>query len=187
MKNLDEQIKNIYSSKSLSIEQIELIQQKALRNNRSVKKSIKYLFRYAAIFILILSSYFMFIYPKNQQNIVVNNFAKEIAFKHQLQVPSVFKGNDIKEINSQMGKLDFNLILPDKNTSKLELIGAKYCSVNNRIAAKLELVNKNNEIVTCYVFKKIEKFKFNNQVNNEDTKVTFWDNEDVVFALAQNQ
>ncbi len=182
MKNLDEQIKSIYNSKSLSIEQVELIKGST---PKSTKIQIKHLFRYAAILILAVGSYL--IYPKIRQKIIINNFAQEIAIKHQKQIPSVFLSNSITAINSKMNKLDFNLILPKKNISELELIGAKYCSVDNRIAAKLELKNRTNEIVTCYVFKKIEKFKFDNQINSNSSKVTFWDNNDVIFALAQNE
>jgi len=54
------------------------------------------------------------------------------------------------------------------------------------LAAKLELKNRSNETVTCYVFKKTEKFNFDNQVNSNNSTVTFWDNNDVIFALAQN-
>ncbi|NQX98014.1 MAG: hypothetical protein HRT73_09060 [Flavobacteriales bacterium] len=186
MKKLEEQIRDIYDSKSLSIVQLELIKNKTLRNNKSIIKSISHIFKYAAIFILILGVCTLFIYPKHQQNIIINNFAEEIAIKHQRQVPSEFLSNSIIDLNSKMKKLNFNLILPKRNIFELELIGAKYCSVNNRIAAKLELKNRSNETVTCYVFKKTEKFNFDNQVNSNNSTVTFWDNNDVIFALAQN-
>lgn len=186
MKKLDEQIITFYKKKSLSVEELELIKNKTSINDNKIKKIIPKIFKYAAIFILIFSTYILLIHPKHQQNSIINNFANEIAIKHQLQVPSEFKSNNIMEINSLMKKLNFNLILPKKNISELELLGAKYCSVNNRIAAKLELTNKKNEMITCYVFKKTEKFTFNNQVNYNNTKVTFWDNNEVIFALAQN-
>ncbi len=187
MKKIEQQIKGFYNSKSLSDEQLELIKsQTHKKNNRLI--SIRKIMKYAAVILFFIITTFIYVQNKNNQNFILQEFANEIAFNHQKQLPSEIKTNNILELKNKMSKLNFDLYLPQKITSNLQLKGGRYCSVDNRIAAQLKFENKQGEIVTCYIFKKEEKFDINQKIEkNKNIEVDIWDDGTLIFALAYNK
>lgn len=184
MKEIEKQIKEFYSSESLSIEQLEAIESGSnKRNKRQVV--IPNILKYAAVFIVFIGIlYALFLLPKQRQNNIINEFAEEIAFNHLKKLPAEIKTDNVLMLNKKMDKLDFEIVLPQKISTNLVLKGGRYCSVDNRIAAQLKLENKQGNKVTCYVFKKNENFEFDNKIVKDDVEVTFWDDETLIFALA---
>jgi hypothetical protein len=182
MKELERHIKNHYNSQSLNLEQLNLI------TSQTKKKkivSIPVFLKYAAILVVTIGvMYSLFILPKQQQYSIVSAFAEEIAFNHQKQLPPDLKTSSLSELNSKMTKLDFDLFLPERITNNYNLQGGRYCSVGNRIAAQLKLINRQGKIITCYVFKKTEKFNFDQQIMSNNVEVKIWDNSTLIFALA---
>jgi len=186
MKKIEQQIKEFYNSNSLSHEQLELIKnQTHKKNNRLL--SIRKVMRYVALIIFIFGTAFIYDHFKDSQSLILKDFAKEVSFNHQKQLPPEFKTNSILELNRKMIKLNFDLNLPQKITSNLQLKGGRYCSMDNRIAAQLKFENKQGKIVTCYVFKKEEKFDINKKIVDKNIEVHIWDNGTLIFALARNK
>ena len=67
------------------------------------------------------------------------------------------------------------------------LVGEKYCSVDNRIAAQLKFINKTGQEETCYVFRNQEKFSFDEDIEKQGVVVTLWNTQKLVFALARDK
>ena len=67
------------------------------------------------------------------------------------------------------------------------LVGARYCSVDNRIAAQLKFINKTGQEETCYVFRNQEKFSFDEDIEKQGGVVTLWNTQKLVFALARDK
>jgi hypothetical protein len=122
--------------------------------------------------------------PKYHQTSIVTAFAEEIAFNHQKQLPPDLKTSNLFELNSKMSKLDFNLFLLKNITTDYKLQGGRYCSVGDRIAAQLKLKDSVGKIVTCYVFKKLEKFDFEHKIIFNSILETIWDNDTLICAIA---
>lgn len=184
MKEFEQQIKEFYNSKSLSTEQLEsIIHQSENKKNRLI--SILHLLKYAAIFFVFAGTvYVLYFLPKQQQVSVINSYAKEIAFNHQKQLVSEIKTSSISELNNKMDKLDFEILLPLKITNNLKLKGGRYCSIDDRIAAQLKFENNQGKIITCYIFRKVEKFVFDKKILNNNIEVVIWDNGTLIFGLA---
>ncbi len=182
MKKIEQQIKGFYNSKSLSVEQLELIKNQTPKKNNSLM-SIRKVIKYAAVILFLVITTFIYVQHKNNQTFILKKMAND-----QKQLPPVIKTNNILELNSKMSKLNFDLYLPKKITANLQLKGGRYCSVDNRIAAQLKLENKQGKIVTCYIFKKEEKFDINTKIEkNKNIEVDIWDDGTLIFALAYNK
>jgi len=187
MINLERKIKHAYNSKKLSSNQMESIQNASPVRYKK-RDQIFSLFKYAALFLLILSGiYSIYLLPSQQQNKILNQFATEIAFNHNKNLPPEIKTNSISEINEKLNRLNFKIILPKKVTSHYKLIGGKYCSVKNRIAAQLKLESTDLKVVTCYIFKKEESFDFNTLINENNTQVLLWNSNDLIYAIASEK
>ena len=187
MENLERKIKHAYNSKKLSSNQMESIQNVSPVIYKK-RAQIFSLLKYAAIFLVILSGiYSVYLLPSQQQNKILNQFATEIAFNHNKNLPPEIKTNSISEINKKLNRLNFKITLPKKITDHYKLIGGRYCSVNNRIAAQLKLESTDLKIVTCYIFKKEESFDFNTLKNENNTQVLLWDSNDLIYAIASDK
>ena len=95
MVNLERKIKHAYNSKKLSSNQMESIQNASPVRYKK-RDQIFSLFKYAALFLLILSGiYSIYLLPSQQQNKILNQFATEIAFNHNKNLPPEIKTNSI--------------------------------------------------------------------------------------------
>ncbi|MDH5730751.1 MAG: hypothetical protein OEZ58_17320 [Gammaproteobacteria bacterium] len=97
------------------------------------------------LFVLLLSVLQM------QSENVDQRVAKEIALNHNKHLNVEFKTPHVTELNSVMHKLDFQLTTPSQNdVSRLQLVGARYCSIQGNLAAQLQLRNAKGEHYTLY-------------------------------------
>ncbi|MBL4707698.1 MAG: hypothetical protein JKY48_04580 [Flavobacteriales bacterium] len=184
MEHFEVLIKNNYNAQILSTEQLKrILDSSGVRHKR--KFSFPTQLKYAAIIILFLGSVFS-IYLSQRAYIIVHDFATEVAYNHEKKLPPEIQTNSVNQLNQELNKLNFKIVLPERITGTMTLIGGRYCSVDNRIAAQLKLENQNSEIVTCYVFRKEETFDFDQEIVNKNVKVTIWNSDHLIYAIASD-
>lgn len=184
MKEIDQHIKAHYANKSLSPQQLGAIERSV---QAPPKPIILRLMPYAAaLVLLVLCAYFLLISPIQKQDKMIHAFSEEVAFNHEKQLASDILTNNIADLNKQMDKLDFELGLPQNIQANYELLGGRYCSVDNRIAAQLKIKNNTGSVGTLYVLKKIESFDIQDLVLFEKTKVDIWDDGQLLFVFAND-
>lgn len=185
MDDLDKKIKNAYLAKKLSKKQLADIVNQSKQKIETPRLRYRSALKYAALLVILISTvYGFYLFPIQQENKILNSFATEIAFNHQKALPVEIETSDLNELNKQLNKLNFKIRLPSKITDSMVLKGGRYCSVDNRIAAQLKLKTKNDEIVTCYVFKKEEKFNFDKKIMMNNVQVDLWNSDGFIYALA---
>lgn len=186
MEDLERKIKDCYYSKALSSKQLEAIVNTAGEKKKT--RSFPPLLKYAAVLLVIIGSAYVFYFaPLQRQTHVLEGFAAEIAYNHTKKLPPAIKTNEVEKLNLELNELNFQIVLPDRITSSFTLLGGRYCSVNNRIAAQLKLKTKTQEIVTCYIFKKEERFNFDETIRQGNVKVEIWESDDLIYAIARDQ
>ena len=83
---------------------------------------------------------------------IEQKIAEEIAYNHNKQMtPEVFSSS-LDNIGAYLGKLDFPLIASKRfSTGNWEILGGRYCSISNSLAAQLKIRNKDtNKVHTFY-------------------------------------
>lgn len=187
MDDLDKKIKQAYRSKKLSEKQLSgIINQQAVATKKSPLIS-KSLLKYAALFLVVLSTAFaLYYFLSPQENKILNQYAEEIAYNHKKGLPVEIETGNVAELNLELTKLNFELYLPPRITNAYELKGGRYCSVDNRIAAQLKLINQQDKVFTCYVFKKEESFNFDKEFSKKGVQVSLWNSSGLVYALASD-
>lgn len=183
MARLEERVKNYYQTHSLTLAQIQVIQ-KAAKPRPYLRLWNNNLLKYAAVILVSLNIFYglyTFIY---EPNTLAEKFAHEIALNYKKGEPVVIESGNIQTLRAGLDKLNFELTLPPSITDNFKLIGGKYCSVDNRIAAQIKLEDENGSEITCYVFKKEEAINFKESIVKEQVKVKLWDDGQRIFGLA---
>ena len=183
MAALEEHLKAYYQSKSLSTQQIQTIQVTSPLK-APPKFWIRALLKYAAVICLtsgVAYSSYIWVYKPIT---LPYKFAREVAFNHNKHQPITVETNDIKVLRRALDKLNFVLDLPAEIYNTFVLKGGRYCSIDNRIAAQLKLQDQNGQIATCYIFKKEEHFKIEDNTIDRGVRVRLWDDGDRIFAIA---
>lgn len=186
MKDLDQHIKTFYNTKVLTDDELHQIRSKKAQSKLSLF-STRWAWRSAVVFALIATSMLVLnLVIKNHRYSVAFNYAREVALNHEKALSSDIESSSIIELNQQMTKLDFSMILPEKISSEYTLKGARYCSINFHIAAQLKIEDPSGSISTLYLFKKTEDFPIDQKIILQDTEVTLWDTGKLVYALASD-
>ncbi len=182
MKSLDQIIKEHYEGKRLSESQL-----KQITENARVKKSPKrHLISFSiAASILVLLAYFLLIHPAINKNNIVKSYAEEIATNHLKQRPMEVITDDANLISSSLPKLNFKVNYDNRLASFGQLVGAKYCHVDDQIAAQLRLLDKANNKLTCYQFKQQHNIRFEKTITSQNVQVHLWTQDTLVFAVAE--
>ncbi len=188
MSNIDSKIKSYYLSRKLTDEQLDIIKNTKIKSDRSHRSSnLSEILKYAAIFVLLVGTiYSIFLFPMYQKNALLNDYATEIAYNHRKNLPIEIISSDIEQIGAKMEKLNFTLEFPDSLQENYNLVGSRYCSVDNRIAAQLKLLGQNEQVATLFIFKKNKDLEFEiKTIVKNDVKVMLWESDDLIFALAK--
>lgn len=77
--------------------------------------------------------------------------AREIALNHKKQLAIEFPATDYASLRTQMSKLDFVLTAPARlPVEGLQVVGARYCSIQGHLAAQVRLQDRNGRSYTLY-------------------------------------
>ena len=110
----------------------------------------------------------------------------EIVLNHRKRFTPEFTTSNIPALSSEMSKLDFAPIYPDR-VKQAELIvdGARYCSIDDAIAVQVHLVDAEGKEYTLYQFRDSESFGMLNEMTTEVAgfQVDIWRESDLVLGF----
>lgn len=135
----------------------------------------------------ILALFFIFnIY----QGDVETRITKEVQYNHAKKMPSEVLTDDYLVINEALDRLNFEVKQSTILPGTIQLVGARYCSIQGKIAAQIQLENSiNGKRYTLYQFrlsgqKVIPK---ESEINHKGVIVKIWKEGDLGFALAVDE
>lgn len=64
---------------------------------------------------------------------------REAAINHRTKLQLDVRTSDVEVLQKSMGRLDFDLVLPEALTAGHELLGGRYCTLAGKLAAHLRL------------------------------------------------
>ena len=147
MKNLEDKLKDYYSSKSLSDEKADLL----LEGKKQVKQPLRFYGMIAAsiIFAVIMINLFSNYSERSLEMGVV----KEIAMNHNKRLAVEYTSSILDDLVEKLTKLDFKLTEAGTEIyGKYELLGGRYCSIQGNLAAQLKIQDKESKkIETLYI------------------------------------
>ena len=205
MKN--QKIKNhmndYYQSKSLDDDKIQLLmdistqyaQKRELDNKKDRFSLIGHFLNQqkmalvASVMLLVMSFWGVNNFEQNEQ--LKNNFsqlvAQEIALNHNKQLTLDFNEVKYSRLNKLMHKLDFQITESQHiNLAGLEVVGARYCSIQGNIAAQIRLRDDAGKVYTLYQTKLTDLLKKSpaNIQSVDQIDVKQWQENNVFFGLA---
>jgi len=181
MEEIDNKIKTYYEGKSLTKEQLDKI---VGSQNRTVKPR-KSLLKYAAILLVALISLFLFQNQFFSKKDVLEKYAKEVAFNHHKDLESDILTQNVGYLNDKMDKLNFDIHIPENIDNKYELLGGRYSSIDERLAAQLKLQCRNTrKVATLYVLNKKQSENFDESFLMDATSISIWNDKSNLFVLA---
>ena len=114
---------------------------------------------------------------------------QEVAYNHNKKVAPEVHGNSIRQIQDYLDRLDFTLIQPTRLAAEFKLLGARYCSIQGKLAAQFKLQKiSSDQTYTLYqlpVQRKWNKKELITQVQAiNGTVVSIWIEKGLLLALA---
>ena len=119
---------------------------------------------------------------------LADRIAGEIALNHnKLLQPEVFTGS-FAQLRGGLPLLDFELVKPRRaGVAELRLVGGRYCSVTEVIAAQIRLTDERGTAYTLYEFRAGRAFASieETQLDVDGVRVTLWREGGIVMGLAE--
>lgn len=171
---LKDAVKNHYESKVLSEHQLERLKTRRPRLDLKVVLT-------GTITACLLFFFYFNTKPLSQR--VMN----EIAYNHNKNLGVEFNASEYGELQTKLPKLDFLIAQSNKLApAKWKLLGARYCSIQGKIAAQIKLRNtETGEDHTLYQAK-IPNGLSSNAISSDIDGVTvrMWTEKGLLFGIA---
>ncbi len=172
MSNFKDELRKEFLSKELDNNQINMLQQISRKKTRKPMT-------FGAIAVGLIVLFYMF-NPLKPLNIKV---ASEVAYNHLKNSSVQIETTSFIKVGAFLDKLDFSVSDSNK-LSEYRLVGARYCSVQGKIAAQLKLMNSDGQRFTLYQYK--PKHLLTDQtVEVDQTFLQIWSEGDIQFVLAR--
>ncbi len=117
---------------------------------------------------------------------ITQSVSKEIVLNHNKRLALEFPSQSYAHLENQMSKLDFSLIHSKKrDIQNLQLLGARYCSIQGELAAQFRLEDKTGRTYTLYqspVTDDLLRLKAGERVQ-DGLKLKLWREADLFFGL----
>ncbi|MHC4958184.1 MAG: hypothetical protein ACYTGN_07385 [Planctomycetota bacterium] len=115
--------------------------------------------------------------------------AREIALNHSKELAVEYRADSCALIGERMDKLDFEIAEPPILAQRgWTLVGARYCSLQGRIAAQLRLTGSGGEVATLYEVKDSNEFaatRGTTGVEVDGVMIRIWRARGILFGLAR--
>ena len=137
------------------------------------------------IFCIFLAGYLLPIQTNHERLELV---AAEIALNHAKQFDAEFSTPNIASLVGIMTLLDFAPVHPQRmQLETYHIMGARYCTIGNSIAAQIHMKDDLESAYTLYEFRIPSALKIENTtvINVGDIQVTLWHEGEVAMGLAQ--
>lgn len=114
---------------------------------------------------------------------------REVALNHATQFSVEFAGvNDIDELNKRMLLLPFSVSIPEKLVNKVDVLGARYCTISGSLAVHLKLFDQQSRrTVSLFMTPVLDDLLAidNEGTSVEGVEVRLWQEKELFYALAQ--
>ncbi len=190
---INQNIKNHYEKQVLSPE--ILARMRAMTDTQSQKKhglwqASKYFAIAASCALVILTGVQLTNFSQTSGDELIVRVAQEVAMNHNKQLASEFISDNYSKLAATMDKLDFIIKSPEQlKDSEYQLLGARYCSIQGRIAAQINLVNQHGESMTLYVTQLNDALSVlqNKSQSHENLLISNWHENGLFYSLARRQ
>lgn len=177
---LKESLSEFYGEKSLSSEQLNKLQTQAYK-----RKSTVFPYAVAAMLLVLVLSAALLLPIKSRYF----DISAEIAYNHNSQMQMEVASHSLEDIAQYLNRLDFSLIASQQLPAKdWQLLGARYCSIEGKIAAQISVKNREtNQVYTLYQAQKPDGITENieqYQANIDGVSVTLWEENGLLIGLA---
>ncbi len=184
MDQLENRIKELYGRKKLSDQQLkQLLNQKV--SSRPQKKTLQLTVFALAASLMLVFGYYFGIHPEIQKNRIIKAYAEEVAYNHLKESAPKIYTDQTSSLNEQLSKLNFEVTFDERLQRYGNLIGGKYCHIDDQIAAQLRIEDKDSNPLTCYQFKQQYNHQFDQSINTKGVTVHLWTKDEVVIAIAE--
>jgi len=187
MAELAEQLRNLYSGKRMSDDQVDAVLAAADAVRRSPRRLRRWWAAAAAALALLLGagSASLLVWPRSG---LAERVAEEIALHHLKNEPPQVTTPRYKQIQATLNRLTFT-VLPTRPCllNHYEPIGGRYCSVQDNPAAQIKLKDlQKGDVHTLYVTDLIPAFRRLDHITlyRSGVMVEIWTEDNRLFALA---
>lgn len=195
-KKIDEHVKSHYQSQLFDEKKLNKLLEmgEVPKADASFRQLVvvKSHFSWVASFVFIAVvfwGYFNFEQNQALKNNLTQLISQEIALNHNKQLKLDFEAKNYESLNQAMAKLDFTISKSQHaNLAELEIVGARYCSIQGKIATQIRLKNKDGKYFTLYQTKLTELLKKNPAVIQriQQVEVHQWQEDGLFFGLAES-
>ncbi|MDD1795082.1 hypothetical protein L4D06_23845 [Enterovibrio makurazakiensis] len=186
---LKSQLAKHYNEKSLTAAQISAL--KELEEKSSDKETLPRSYVWGtgmamAAMLMLAVSVWTFWYKGYDYNAI----SAEIAYNHNSQMQMEILSNSFVDIDSYLNRLDFALITPKQlPVDKWTLLGARYCSIDGKIAAQFQVEDLDTKRIYTFYQAKLPQgvdANLNNVVIDIDgVSVALWEENGLLMGLAK--
>lgn len=170
-----------YKTKKISTEKVKELQ--LLASGSSVFIERWKFFAVPALLVIIVLKQTIFL-PLHEK------IANEVRFNHLKNMKSEILTQRFDDVGLFLSKLDFSVVKSRMLKADLILVGARYCSIQGRIAAQLKLIHsKTHKRYTLYEFlskKELLSFDERAEILDDEVLIKIWKEGDIGFALAED-
>lgn len=199
-RNIDEQIRSYYSQQSLSDESLvrlrNLVERPEAKPARTfgtwqtlaIAASVALAFLAGALFVAKRPTA-----PPASSAVstlmadVPGRIAREVAMRHHNCNHIEFTAPDLATLSEAMANLDFAIVVPDADMSRLTLQGAHYCVVDGRLALHATFVDAGGNTVSLMEVRSTPQFAALRHATLEVDRleVDLWRKGEVLVAMAR--
>lgn len=150
--DLNRQLRQHYLEQTLSTETLERLHAQAQLTQQPPERWLRHRHNAAVAVVLTAVALWVFFggFAESPQEWSIRA-AQEIVLNHNKQLREEVVARDYPTLQTQMGKLDFNLAAPVRLAElKLDIVGARYCSIQGHLAAQIKLRDANGRRYTLY-------------------------------------
>jgi len=179
-------LQNHYELQTLSESQVNTLQALSFVQEESKsQRSMKPLLAIASSLLIGISFYII-----NFTGLNYDDISQEIAYNHNNQMQMEVFSDSIHYIQSHLNRLDFSLAEPAfLEGQNWKLVGGRYCSINGKIAAQLQIKNiETSDIYTFYQAKLPDPFLNiiqDKAILVDGVEVKMWQEDGLLMGLAQ--
>lgn len=188
MKKIDNAIVEFYQSQTLDSDKLAslIVETDVTRKKRWFQKVVPLSAVASLLMIMIVGG----LYFQNTQALnTINIILQEASINHRSKLQLDFNSQELPVLAKVMNKLDFPLLLPESMRQQFKILGARYCTLNGKLAAHIKLDNGSGE-------KTVSLFMTQNRKNfsaladqSEDVNgvnVSTWTADGMFYVLASN-
>lgn len=179
---------NIIRNKLLTVQDLKSCWQQVKRQKKTRK--MRRLFPLSAVASLLSILLIGGFYFQGKQSLhSAHLILQEASINHKSKLQLEFTSQELSALAKAMNKLDFPLLLPESMRQQFAVQGARYCTLNGKLAAHVKLTNggEANSVSLFMTQNRKEFSQLADQSENIDgVQVSSWTADGMFYVLAAN-